>query len=135
MREEKQTLIEMLIGLLIAIALVEVIGVVIVSNKLTYLLSVLFGGVVAAIVLFQMYYTLGKAVEMEEKNAARYTVLSSLVRLVIMGAALAVGVIWPNIFHVVGILLGLLCLKLCAFIEPIIHRVLFSRNELMSKGR
>ena len=122
MKEEKQTLIEMIIGLLFCTLFVGVIGVVIASNKLTYTLGVLFGSLIAVVVLLQMYYTLGKAVDMEGKRATAYTVSASVVRMALMGGALAVGVVWPNLFSVVGILFGLLTLKLCAFIQPIIHK-------------
>ena len=124
MREEKQTLMEMIIGLLIGTLLVGTIGVLIASNKLAYILGVLFGSIVALIVLFQMYYTLGKSVDMEGKRATRYSVTASIVRIALMGVALAVGVLWPQLFSVVGILFGLLSLKLCAFIQPLIHKVL-----------
>ncbi len=124
MREEKQTLMEMIIGLLIGTLLVGTIGVLIASNKLAYILGVLFGSIVALIVLFQMYYTLGKSVDMEGKRATRYSVTASIVRMALMGVALAVGVLWPQLFSVVGILFGLLSLKLCAFIQPLIHKVL-----------
>ena len=124
MREEKQTLMEMIIGLLIGTLLVGTIGVLIASNKLAYILGVLFGSIVALIVLFQMYYSLGKSVDMEGKRATRYSVTASIVRMALMGVALAVGVLWPQLFSVVGILFGLLSLKLCAFIQPLIHKVL-----------
>ena len=124
MKEEKKTLVEMMVGLLVSTILVLVIGVVVVNDKLAYILGVLFGSVVACIVLLQMYHTLDKAVDMEEKRATRYMVLASIVRLAIMGAALAVGVLLPNLFNVVGILFGLLTLKLCAFIQPIVSKII-----------
>lgn len=124
MKEEKQTLMEMLIGLLISTLLVGGIGLLIANNKLSYILGVLFGSVIAAIVLLQMYHTLGKSVDMEGKRATRYSVTASIVRMAIMGASLVIGVVWPQIFNIVGILIGLLTLKLCAFIQPIIHKVI-----------
>ncbi len=124
MKEEKQTLMEMFIGLFVATLLVVVIGVFIANNKSSYILGVLLGSVVALVVLYQMYHTLGKAVEMEGKRATRYTVASALVRMALMGASLAIGILWPDVFNIVGILLGLLTLKLCAFVQPIIHKTL-----------
>ncbi len=127
MKEEKQTLMEMIIGLLIGTIFFNVIGVLIVSNKLAYILGVLFGSMIAIIVLLQMYHTLGKAVDMEGKRATRYTVTASIVRMALMGGALAIGIVWKDLFSVVGILFGLLTLKLSAFIQPLIHKVLFNR--------
>ncbi len=124
MKEEKKTLMEMMVGLLVSTLFVLIIGVVVVNDKLAYILGVLFGSVVACIVLLQMYHTLDKAFDMEEKRATRYMVLASIVRLAIMGVALAVGVLLPNVFNVVGILFGLLTLKLCAFIQPIVRKII-----------
>lgn len=126
MKEEKQTLIEMLVGLLISTVIVGVLGVILAGNKLAYILGVVAGSVIALIALLQMYYTLSKAVEMEGKRATRYSVTASIIRMALMAASLVVGILWPDYFNVVGVLLGLLSLKLCAFIQPFIHRVLVS---------
>ncbi len=124
MKEERQTFKEMLMGIAIVTVLVGAIGYILVSNKLAYILGVLLGSIVAIIILMQMYYTLSKAVDMEEKSASRYSVATSMIRTLLMAVALVVGIVWPDYFNIIGILFGLFTLKICAYMQPLIHKVL-----------
>lgn len=133
MREEKQTFVEMLVGIVISTIVISAVGAFIAPDGQSYVLGTLLGGVFAAGVLCLMYRSIEKALALDEDSASKYTVKASMFRLVIMCFALMIGLVFPSIVNSVGIILGLLTLKACAYLQPLVHKVMVSKN--IDKGR
>lgn len=133
MKEEKLTLIEMLLGIIISTTVLMLIGSLIVQKKAPFALGILFGGAVAVIVLIQLYYSLNKTLDLDSESAKSYSVRHAILRLMIMGAALVVGIVFYHALDILGILLGLLSLKFSAFLQPVIHKLI--AQKYLQKGR
>lgn len=133
MREEKQTFIEMEIGIAFSTFIIAVVGAFLASNRSSYVVGTLLGGCFAAFVLFLMYRSIEKAIIMGEEMAQKYTVKTAIIRLIIMCIALMTGILLPGIVNVVGVLLGLFSLKASAYLQPLVHKVMASKN--IDKGR
>lgn len=123
MAEEKLTFFEMVAGIAIYIFFVSVITGIVITDK-SIARGVGFGGIVAVGILTQLYFSLKKALELDENHAEKYTVRHAMIRLFLMGAALFVGILLPKIFNVIGIMLGVLGLKAGAFLQPVIHKII-----------
>ena len=123
MREEKQTFVEMMIGIALSSLIITVVGAIIVPNKLSFVFGTLFGGAIAVFVLFLMYRSIEKALSMDEKNAESYTTKTAIYRLAIMASALVIGILCPKLINVIGVLLGLFTLKVSAYLQPLVHKV------------
>lgn len=129
MREEKQTCLEMMVGIIGSTILIAIVGAIFAPNKGTFVLGVVLGGILAIGILMQLYRSIDKSLAMDERSAEKYAVRSSMIRLLFMGIALVIGLLLPNIFNVVGILLGLLGLKICAYTQPLVHVVLAKKVQ------
>lgn len=127
MKEEKRTLLEMIVGIALYTVFIGLIGAMIVRPWYTFLLGTILGGIVAVLVLLQMYDSLNKALEMPEEHAIKYGGKNALLRILIMGLALVIGILLPGIFNILGILFGTLGLKLSAYLQPVIHKILASK--------
>lgn len=129
MREEKQTLFEMMVGIVGSTVLFSIIGAIFAPNKATFVLGVCFGGALAVAILLQLYRSLDKTLAMDERAAEKYAVRASIFRLVIMCVALGVGILLPRVFSALGILIGLLGLKVCAYTQPIVHKIIVKKVQ------
>lgn len=128
MREEKRTFVEMLIGIGFSTMVIAIVEAILVSSPGSYVLGTIIGGCFAGIILYMMYRSIEKAIAMDEEQASNYTTRGAIIRLIIMCIALMVGVLLPNIVNVVGVLLGLLSLKACAYLQPFVHKVMAKKN-------
>ncbi|MDO5519182.1 MAG: ATP synthase subunit I [bacterium] len=123
----------MLIGIVLSTIVITVLGAFFASNILSYVLGTLLGGCFAAIVLVMLYRSIEKALMLDEENASKHTTKTAIFRLIIMCIALMAGILFPGILNVVGVFLGLMSLKFCAYLQPSVHKVLALKN--IDKGR
>lgn len=133
MREEKQTFVEMLIGIVFSTLVISVVGAFFVPQVQSYVLGTLLGGSFAVVVLILLYRSVDKALALDEEQASKYTTKTAIFRLIVMCIALVVGILFPTIVNVVGVLLGLFTLKACAYLQPLVHKVMASK--IIDKGR
>lgn len=131
MQEEKQTLYELFAGIVVCL-IVFLLGNLIASNHLAYNLGLLLGGIVAAVMSGHMYSSLNEAVLYDKETAEKKVKFGSLIRMLIMVAALAAAALLPNIFNFVAVVLGISSLKFSAYMQPLTHKVL---NKIINKGR
>ncbi|MDF2587306.1 MAG: hypothetical protein K0S41_1147 [Anaerocolumna sp.] len=109
-----------------------ILGIIIAPNKLPFLFGALLGLVIAYLLSIHLYVTIHKSVEMDEKRATNYTRAMAGVRITIMIVAIVLALTFPDIFNSIAVLLGILGLKIAAYIEPIISNIL---NKNLRKGR
>lgn len=118
----KQTLRDLWFGIAIGVALVLAIGNLILRGHLRFTLGVLFGAVIAAGLAGFMYHSVLVATEYPEKQAAGYMKRSSLLRMVIMIAAIVLAIYFLQVYGLFGTILGILTLKFSALTWPVIHK-------------
>ena len=131
MKEEKQTLMELFAGVVVCV-LILMLGNLITEKHLAYTLGLLLGGAIAIVMSGHMYTSLGEAVLYDQKTAEKKVKFGSLLRMVMMIAALTLAALLPNIFSFVAVVLGISALKFAAYLQPLTHRVF---NKFIHKGR
>ncbi len=122
MRQAKQVMKEILIGLCIWLILALVILLVIADNKLAAAAGVAVGGGAAAGLLFHMYRNLDIALDLDERHAQSHARAATLQRYIIMAAVLTLSMLAYEYIHPVGTVLGLFGMKIGAFGQPLVHK-------------
>ena len=131
MQEEKQTLYELLAGIVVCL-LILLAGNLLVSDHMTWSLGLILGGVIAWVMTIHMYHSLQQATLYDEETATKKVKKSSLFRMFFMVAGLVAAVILPNVFSMLAVVLGVLSLKFSAYLQPLTHKVL---KKIRNKGR
>lgn len=129
--EGKQTLYELIAGVIL-ISCLLLIGNVFAGKPLAYTLGVLLGGFLAVLMSFHMYSSIAKAMLYDQKNAEKKMKQSAFFRMAGMFAAVAAAAMLPELFSVIGVLLGLLSLKFSAYLQPLTHKIY---AKIIGKGR
>lgn len=130
MEEAKATLKEMLTGIVILAVLVVGIGIWFAGDcKLSYALGVLLGGTAASGFLLHMYRSLDEMLDLDPDTAKKYARRKSVTRLVMMGLVVGLSGVFPDIFHPIGVILGIMTLKFCAYLQPSVHKYIYNKKE------
>lgn len=127
MNQVKETIIGFLIGIGIYGFLIELVGVFFSENLAYYSFGLLFGIVVSILLIFHIVYTLDKALDMPQGQATKYTRKQSFLRLFFMLIAMVVALMVEQ-FNFIAVLLGMLGLKIGAFIAPHVLRRLYPED-------
>lgn len=120
--EARYTLYELMAGIAVLAFFAGAVATVFVSNRLTLWLGLLLGASMALLISVQLYHSIDRALELPADEARRYGGRMTLLRLLLMAAALAIAALLPTVFHPIAVLFGLLCLKLAALAQPLTHR-------------
>jgi len=115
MKKARQLLKEMFAGLLVWLIPVLIILVIAADNKLAAAAGVLFGGMAAAGLLLHMFHHLDIALGMDVKHAQKPMPLATLKRIFFMAFVLAVSMAGYKFIHPAGTVLGLIGMKISAF--------------------
>lgn len=127
-----ETVRDMAVGLAVCAAAFAAVGCVFMGAQwYRWVFGVLLGACAAGLMLRHLYVTIDRALDMDEKNASKYMKKSATLRILMAGAALAVGAFVPEAFHVFGVFFGVLCLKFAAYLQPLTHKII----KFLSKGR
>lgn len=92
------------------------------ENKPAAVCGVLLGAFTAAGIIYHMYKHLDIALDMDPENARKHTLKSAFQRTFIMAAVLMVSMIWYSYVHPIGVVLGLMGVKMTAYMQPYVHR-------------
>lgn len=129
MRQAKQTLKEMMIGLVVWGAAVMLVLLIMAQNKLAATAGVLVGLLTAAGLLLHMYRHLDIALDMDSGHAQRHVQFASMQRVAIMAVVLAVSMTQYQYIHPVGTVLGIFGAKICAIMQPGVHKLCQKRKK------
>lgn len=124
MNQVKETMIGFLIGAGIYAVVVEVVGIFFSEDILSYTLGLLFGLVIAILLIVHMAHTLNRALDLSQGQAMKYTRRQSYLRLVMMLVAMIIALL-VNQLNFITAILGILGLKIGALIAPFFLRRLF----------
>lgn len=127
----RQTVFDMAVGLIVCAVVTAAVGSIFAGQAYRWVLGVLLGAAVAGLMLRHLYVSLDRALDMDEEHASKYMKKSAVLRILMAGAGLLIGALFPKIFHVFGVFFGLLCLKFTAYLQPLTHKAI----KILSKGR
>lgn len=127
MREVKETLWDLFLCIGALSILIAVAGAIVVDNKVSFALGAVYGGLVAAILAAHMYQALERTLDYDEEGAKKHAQKMAGIRMWIMLAAVAVAMYFSRYFHLVGVVLGVLTLKMSAYMQPFVHRRITSK--------
>lgn len=133
MDEGKETFWELVIGIIIIMIVSCISGGIIADKKLSFILGNILGSVVAVILAGHMYKTISVAVELSSGDAEKYTRKKAMIRSMVMVLAVVIALSFPEIFNLIGVILGVLGLKFSAFLQPLTQKYIFTK--IMNKGR
>lgn len=115
-REANETLLDLIFGSLLWSLVVEIAGLFIVSNKLSYTIGVVLGTAVAVGMSISMEKGLERCLHMNKTKSQRDMVLRSMIRWFFMLAAVWAGMAFDTV-SLPGVILGILGLKIAAHLH------------------
>lgn len=124
MSQVKETMTGFLIGIGIYTIFVEVIGIFFSEDIFSYTLGLLFGVIIAVLLILHMAWTLDRALDLPENQAAKYAKRQSFLRLAVMLFAMIIALLVEQ-FNFITVVLGMLGLKIGALIAPYFLRRLY----------
>lgn len=124
MREKLHpTLIELWIGIVIWSILITGAGIWFCKDKPAWGLGIAFGALTAFVLAFYMTRSVDKLIDdLDNGRGDRVIRVSSILRLVIAAAAIAIACLVP-FFNPIGTFFGILSMKFAAYSNPLIHGV------------
>ena len=122
----RQTLSELIIGIVILAVIITIVGVFLSTNKFAFVMGMLLGVVVAIIMGVSMYRSLDRSLELDTTSAVGYMKRNVFLRVLLIVGAIAAAIIAAKYISTFGVIIGILCLKLSAYLQPLTHR-LFNR--------
>ena len=126
-RNINQTVWELIIGIVLVNALLEVIGLIFVSQKGAYTIGLVLGMLMAIGMVFHMNISIEKAMDIGGEHAKGYMLKSYAIRtVVVLAVIVCVGVL--KFANLLSLLLGIMTLKVAAYLQPITHRFRESRK-------
>lgn len=120
-KEINPVLLELLAGLGIYGAAAGSAGMVTSGGSVYFLGGILTGLFLAACLVLNMYVTIDTALDLDPESANKYMVRRTLVRkfLTVLVAAAGIRI---HMLTFSGIILGVLGIKIAAYLQPLIHR-------------
>ncbi len=99
-----------------------IIGFFLSRNKQSYFAGLLLGIGIAAGLAVHLYKSLDYCLELDPESAEKTMRKKAVTRYLIMVIAAGTAGCFPEILNPVGLLIGLMGLKISAYLQPFIHR-------------
>ncbi len=117
---------ELIIGIIFSGIFFLLLGIIVMRPYYIFALGMLAGCTGAVLWVYNIYDTLDKSLDMTSKGAKSFMLTRSILRLLVVVAMMIIAVIihWTAF---VGVVIGLLGLKISALINPLVKR--FMRNK------
>ena len=118
-----QTCKQLTVGVIVIDTIIMIIGGIIAGLTsgvwLQFVLGVLLGGSFSVVLARHMDSSIDNALDMEEERATKYLRNRTIIRYVLMLLVLVLTLTFPQVFNVIGVLLGILALKFSAYAQPL----------------
>ena len=131
-RETNETLLDLIFGSLIWSLLTWIVGLLIVSDRLSYTIGIALGTAVAVGMSISMAKGLEKCLHMTRARGQCGMTVRSILRWLIMLAAVAAGLKFDRISFP-GVILGIIGLKLAALLH--VYTNTYITKRLKGEGR
>ena len=125
-----KVLLELLIAIIVCGVTFEAVGVWLVADKMGYSTGLLIGVLIALVMAVHMAWVLDMAVGLERGEAEKKIRLHSILRYLFVMIMLAI-VMYTGIANPLASFLGVMSLKVAAYLQPITHKVMqkIQKNE------
>lgn len=125
-----KVLVELIIGIAACGVFFEAAGVCLVADKMRYSMGLFMGILIAIIMAFHMEWALNTALDLTGQEAEKKIRKHSILRYLAVVIALAV-IMQTGIANPLAAFLGIMSLKVAAYLQPITHRVMqkIKKNE------
>lgn len=120
------TVRDLLTGALLYGIIVEIIGMILVENRLSYSLGILVGYICVVFMVCHMYLTLEKALDMDPDSASKFSTRKNILRYVILVIILML-VAWLPKVSVMAVIIMIFGMKISAFLQPVISKYITSK--------
>lgn len=107
--------------------IMEIIGILIVQDKRSFTMGLLFGLTFSILKLLLMKNSIKKSLLMNEGQAQKYANVQYMIRYVLTGIVLVVAALEPTV-SLLGVFIGLMSMKIGAYMQY------FHSPKLFSKG-
>ncbi len=132
MEEAREVLRSMLLGLLFFDLTAALICVWTVPDSTCIVNGILFGCAWGVALGLHLFRSIDRALDMDENSAVRYMRSRSILRSFGMLAALVIAALLPRFFSIWGTVIGILGLKVGAYLQPLLQDVI---GFLSERGR
>ena len=122
--DAKEVLTELVIGIIILMLLECILGIFIADYYISYLLGTLLGGVTSVFFIINLYQTLNKSLDMDEKNAMKHSKTGTIIRFVVIGIVIVLAFTFNQYVSVVMTFIGIMSVKFSAYLQPLTHKCL-----------
>lgn len=127
-KEIKETLTSLLAGIFGLSLLFFAVGVFIARDKIAWSLGLSFGFIGAVVMAVHLTMTLKNQMDMDAKSGNKYMIKNTMLRFIFMAVLIYISLKVSRISFI-GVLLGILTLKMSALLQPYINK------KLSKKGR
>lgn len=130
----RELLRQLYIGIGITILVFALVGAIFMRPIWLYEAALLVGGTGSCFLLYHTYDCLDRALDMQAKSAKAFITLRVLLRLVLRAGLLILGILidWSAF---VGVAIGLMSMKISAFINPIIKKRRIAAGKIPDDSR
>lgn len=119
------TVLSLWVGMVLFGILAEIIGLILVQEKLAFSIGLWLGILLQFGIIWLMQKDCERAVELEAEQAEKYirnrSFLRSVFWFLVMAAAINI-----NVISCIGVFFGLFALKVAALLSPVVFRYFFS---------
>lgn len=118
----RRVLMQLYIGIGIYFVVFGVLGIIFMRSIWLFIISLLVGCAAACFIAYNMYDVLDRALDLESGKAKSFVTIRSMIRLGLCLVLMAAGIMvdWVSF---VGVTVGLLGLKVSAFINPLVRKI------------
>ncbi len=106
----------MIISMSLFSLVIYIIGIMVVDNKMSWTMGIVFGLVFSILKLKLMENSITKAVQMPEAKAQKYANVQYMIRYLLTGVVLFVAALEPSI-SLVGVFVGIISMKAGAYAQ------------------
>lgn len=128
MKNINKTVWELLIGIGLCGIILEITGVMLVQDKLYYSAGLGIGIALAVFMTFSIHSSVVKAVDVGEGAAKGKMVTAYAFRTIVLLGVLIAAVVL-DIGNILGILFGIMTLKVAAYLQPVTHKFLMGGKK------
>ena len=126
-RQINNTLLELITGIIISAAVVEVLSILVAGFSWKFTSGLWIGAATAIGLAAHMYRSIDRALDMQPDDAEKYMRKAYIIRaaaiLIVAGI-----VTYFKLGYVMATFGGVFCLKFGAFLQPVIHRVIHGKE-------
>lgn len=120
------TVRDVLTGALLYGIIVEIIGLILVENRLSYSLGILVGYICVTAMICHMYLVLEKALDMDPDSAKKYSLRNNILRYLVLALVLVLAAMIPQV-SVIAAIIMIYGMNISAFLQPQINKYITSK--------